>query len=447
MTVPPATDYSLDFTPPPPVDPSIRRLLRPQPVASAEEDEFRGHSKAIQRAQQIDQTRYAKLEADIGDTGYLPWILAAWEDEKVLNSASVKHMTWEHWVRGCDYALAGTVPEVLNILAKRVNLAKTLRTDKPLASTLKDYGVGAAKEFPSIYVRQLVVGPDQDDITVEQARDIALYIRQYASAEPSKAEEAYIIDKKLRPDWTRELSEDGVRVLTHDKNGMPSAYKKSVLQTFGENIEKAADHAEALNHTHIPTMYYVGYAHKAAERADQHAKKTLGTDALFNLTEYLLEEWGHHPAAVMQPVCLLLTHTYADVAEMFLCRLSQGYYYAGGYNQAPCGNISSVWAITKDQWAEFRMKHNTRFKYREKMEEELVKRKAFQRRDFDAETDRLATEIEKLEADERKLIETHRKLENELDIDHMKNDPFLSQFVADWEKLDAFVKSSPLYHR
>ncbi|KAJ8110988.1 hypothetical protein OPT61_g6311 [Boeremia exigua] len=413
-------------------------LAFPSPELSFE---LRANHRNLKDTEKIDQTRYAKLEADIGETGYLPWILMAYDDEKTAQSRAIGRMTQEHWVRGCDYTLAGTIPEVLNILAKRESLAKASRNDKALSDKLKEYGEMAADRFPSIYVRQLVVGPDHDDITVEQAKAIAMFIRQYANAEPSEADKHYKIDKLLHPEWRRAYTDAGARVLTHDKNHATSKGKTQVLQTFGDMIEKNAQNAATLGHTHIPTMYYVGYAQNAAVLADDRAKNDRSTNGLFNLVEYLLEGWGAKSEALTFPVCIVLTHMYADIAEMFLCRLAQGYFYAGGYNQAPCGDVDRTWSISEREWMAHRELYNKKFDYVKMQETELEKRTAFQRRDWDANIARLTAEEKRLMDRELEVRAKYMKLKETLDVEYMRNHPFLSKYVHLWDELEAFVKS------
>lgn len=93
-------------------------------------------------------------------------------------------------------------------------------------------------------------------------------------------------------------------------------------------------------------MYYVGYT---GMRTTQHEKMDKTTNALVNYICNLFKLWEPLVKVHMDtfPICLIPGKRWASAAEMLICRLARGYYYAGGFNQAPCGgSVDSSWKVT-----------------------------------------------------------------------------------------------------
>lgn len=420
----------------------------PTPVLNIAGYELQGNYRRISNNEAIDQKRYDEAESRTTEAGALPWITIAYEDEEV-NDPEFHHVhDWDTWVRYCDTTAASTIPRVLNILAKRESLAIAASMDSRLAEALKTYGVEAKKKHPSIYVRQIVVGPGKHNLTVKQAEDIARFIRQYASALPQNADAAYRIDKKLFDKWERAWTDDGARRLTHDVNQVKHKVKTRILQTFGSTLEKAAEEAKAEGHTNIRTMYYVGYARDAASRAEQHNKMDENTNGLFNLVYHLLQDWNPGVEVRIEtfPVCLLINAQSAAVAEMFICRIAGGYFYAGGFNRTQCGSVDSALKLPEGEWEKLREDLDKAISYVQRMKDELKKRQAYQRKEFDDQARELNAEEQKYRNALKKVRVEHSFLEKSLDLEYMKSNEFLREFVADWETVDNFVKNIPEVH-
>ncbi|KAF9697921.1 hypothetical protein EKO04_004424 [Ascochyta lentis] len=415
----------------------------PTPVYNVAGYELKSDFRDPQDTESFDQSRWSNLAADIHTTGWLPWIKAAYKDELVVNSRAIQEKKWEGWVRGCDMALAGTFPEVLQIITTG-NLAQSAKNDPILRNKLKEY-VKRAINHPAIYVQQLTIGPNNDSLTIEQAEGIARFTRQYTSALSSKASEAFEIDRRLRNDWQRAWTDQGIRALIVDKNQSIQAYKKRILQTFGDTMDKAVEEAKAANQTHIHPMYHVAYAADAVAHAYQHKKKGANTNVLINYTEALLEMWDARLEVRVEvfPICLLILDMFADVAEMFLCRLARGYYYAGGFNQTQCGSVASARGISEEDWQKHRADLDKTFGYNQHLDDELPLRKAFRSKPFEDTNQELEAKLEKLQSNEDALRQKHKELRKNLDPNFMKNNELLAPFLKDWEEVDKFVEDTP----
>lgn len=83
----------------------------------------------------------------------------------------------EWWMRAGDQVMAA-VPLTALMTIVTGNLAKAMASNTSIQTDLRKYDDTSAVH-PHIYIRQLTIGPDHDDLTIRQAKSLAHAVEKY----------------------------------------------------------------------------------------------------------------------------------------------------------------------------------------------------------------------------------------------------------------------------
>jgi hypothetical protein len=240
----------------------------------------------------------------------------------------------------------------------------------------------------------MTVGINEEALSIQQARNLALVAVQYANAldTPQTRQQAYLIDKKaLEKDWHRKDTDSGRRYFIEGSKGNVDSGKKRVLLGFSRALNRLADEAKKENKTHIPFLQYVGYAIKGTQRKKQH-DSLASTSWLFLFTKYVCATWKNFPPTNMRnfTVCLITEEAIGPVAEMLLTRLARAYYFAGGFSIGQAGASMSSLRLAKlsqvdreKVWEENAQYAKSMTNYTQIQAKELASRKNLQKTDYE----------------------------------------------------------------
>jgi hypothetical protein len=373
------------------------------PDAAGLEEPLNGGEEWAQ--DQVDHTRYSKLALAIDETGWLPLVRAAYEDEKQTNNTFIQGCTLEQWTEWADDVVATVEPAVFKAICYG-DLHGMYKCNNPLRKILDPYSE-RSDDQATIYLRQMTIGLKEEAMTVQQARDLALVAQQYANQVDSDTavRQACIIDKaELNNNWRTKATKDGKRHFIQDRNGDVDTGKKRVLLSFARALLRLVDQVVKSNHTYIPFLHYVGYAIKGSTRKKQHDTMT-STSWLFKFTKHAIESWKGGPLVAMHnyTICLISEEAGGPVAEMLFTRLARAYYFAGaGFSIGQAGasmksiKMSSLTPQQKEaKWAENITFVSQKTNYTSHLRTEVELRKRLQRKEYDDSVREEHDQIEK----------------------------------------------------
>ena len=313
--------------------------------------------------------------------------------------------------------------------------------------TIRDTYKERSKSHASIYVRHLVVGPEYDNLTIEQATKLARAARYYAEQRRERWEEAAKIDKLLYPStWKSAHSQQGYRALIANKNNNEvSTYKRDSMLAWATALKKLATAAEEAGQTHIRSLYYVGYAFDAVERQQNHMKNDHTSNALIRFAQAVLRQASWCPGEVnifTHPICLLAGESTAAVAEAFMARALCSYYFHGGFNLEPCG--ASVASIYRKNWSEDQREtywvNNRKWLVEEAnffdyMDEEIERRQKLQEREWNEKMKKLTDEREAFDKQKEALLSATHRIHENMDFEMANKYDFSKKYVGMFEHL------------
>ena len=312
--------------------------------------------------------------------------------------------------------------------------------------TIRDTYKERSKSHASIYVRHLVVGPEYDNLTIEQATKLARAARYYAEAKAESWRTAATIDKKLYPQWQSAHSELGYRALITINNNKASEYKKSTMLAWATALEKLAKAAAEAGQTHIRSLYYVGYALDAQERERAHMRNDHSSNMLVRFAQAVLElaTWCPQKVEVFtHPICLLACESTAAVAEALLARALCSYHFHGGFNIQPCGaSVASVYRKnwTHEQreayWIKNRKWLVEEAKFNDYIDEEIERRQKLQEREWNEKMKKLTDEREGFDKRKEALVSAAQEIRETMDFEMANKYDFLKKYVGMSEHLN-----------
>jgi hypothetical protein len=403
-----------------------------------------------QAQDQVDHTRYTKLAMAIDETGWLPLVRAAYEDEKKTNNTFIQDCTLEQWTEWADDVLATVEPAVLKAICYG-NLHETYKSNLPLRGILDSY-FKRSDDQATIYIRQMTIGLKDEAMTVQQARDLALLAQQYANAVDSNlaARQAYTIDKReLKDNWHTKDTKDGKRYFIQDRYGDVDTGKKRVLLSFARALLRLADQAVKSDHTHIRFLHYVGYAIKGSTRKKQHDSMT-STSWLFKFTKHAIQSGKGNPSVDMHnyTICLISEEAAGPVAEMLLTRLAHAYYFAGaGFSIGQAGaSMKSIKMSTltqqqkENKWAENIMFVTNKTNYTKNFRAEIELRKHLRRKGYEDSLREKQNQIAKFRSEVEELRAFAQGMRAQMDEELWKEE-FPEQYKM-VEDIEAYVKEA-----
>ncbi|KAF9699059.1 hypothetical protein EKO04_002982 [Ascochyta lentis] len=319
--------------------------------------------------------------------------------------------------------------------------------DHGLRSAMEGYHTRSA-EHASIYVRHLTVGPEFDNLTIDQARNLAVMARQYANIEPDKWQQASRIDKALYGSaWQSAHSQQGYRALITNSDNKVSSLKQRVMLTWADAVEKLARQAEDAGQARVRSLYYVGYAMDAHVREKQHMKNDHHSNLLIRFAHAVLmaSDWfTERPVTVKtSAICLLSDEEGAAIAEALLARAMCAYHFHGGFNIQPCGaSVASAYGRNwspeqkEEYWSGARKWLDTMTFYEQYRDDEHKRREVLQRQDWEAEKKALVDEHTKHQERKAALRAERDAIRGDMDWETLRNHPFLSEYADMFAELD-----------
>ncbi|KAF3040611.1 hypothetical protein E8E11_002068 [Didymella keratinophila] len=227
--------------------------------------------------------------------------------------------TW--WIGASDQIVAAVPSDVLRAIMTS-NLAKAVTNSSFVQETRRKYEDRSVMH-PQIYIRQLTIGADHEDLTIAQPESLARAVERYTRQTSESNTESCYIDKALCPGkWLREWSDSGLRAQLNTGDCVNNSALENMYRTFSNRVTQLVEHAHKKKDTHILPVYCVGYADNVAGRENRLTEWSLH-NTLIIFTFQLFKLQGVDVRIHTIPICLLTRQEIAPVAEKLLGHITR----------------------------------------------------------------------------------------------------------------------------
>ncbi|KAI4953375.1 hypothetical protein J4E86_006918 [Alternaria arbusti] len=358
----------------------------------------------------IDVDRYVGLALDIPTSGFLPLILAGFDDERTSGSPLSEVLEQDPgmktvWQSICDSYFCSMNEQVLiEAIAGNIDLAyQKSQSDGTDVASYIDKLRDRASFHPSVYVRPLTDtnGSAMSLDHYEQMLDIA---ERYCGRDVLHAEEAYDIDSVADEDidnssqtmnsqgdtgWSLEDSENGIRRHLQTSANEFSESRAKCLRAWIAAGRARINHCRSQGIGLAPPMQYVGYAMNATNRRKGHESRNSASWLSLLVSDICAVQWPGLYSLKFYVIALIVDPQMGQLCEIIFSRFLRAYTVNGGLNIDWAGkSTSSLFLSTKsdaerqDFWERKREWVRMNLDYEANGDVELERRKALYEGEF-----------------------------------------------------------------